>query len=363
MSYRFIVFKFLFKIVLLLILLVSLALLYTRNYYFIPAQLQEDPLPKVQTLMAEEKYSDAYEYLDYFMQFDYMKENVEAQKMHEALRLKRNSFTYKKDKIVEGILTGTSDELSGQVSAIGSDFFLFGDIRDLLIQGKNYLNKEEVDGVLVGLSSVGLVASASTLFTAGASTAPKAGISVLKLARKQKYMPKWLAKYIAKEAKVVVKTKNIDSVKPLLESVQVLYKNAGLKGSMKLLSKSKNIKDLSTLSNYAKRFGKESDVLLKTTHGSILKYVPNMGKSTTKNIKVASTFGEGGLKSLSKVGEKNFIKSLKIYKSIAKVADKGEYLKVILKGLNMVSNKVLWISACIAGLFLVPWRRRRRTLA
>ncbi|MEA1880028.1 MAG: hypothetical protein U9N11_05245 [Campylobacterota bacterium] len=352
-------FKFVFKLVLLLILLGSLAMLYTRHYYFIPAQIQEDPLPKVQTLMTEEKYSDAYEYLDYFMQFDYMKENAEAQKIYEALRLKRNSFAYKKDKILEGILTGKSDELSGQVSAIGSDFFLFGDIRDLIIQGKNYFNKEEVDGVLVGLSSVGLVASASTLFTAGASTAPKAGMSVLKLARKQKYMPNWLAKFITKEAKVVAKTKNIKNVKPLLESVQILYKNAGLKGSMKLLSKSKNIMHLSTISKYAKRFGKESHILLKTTNGSILKHLPTIGKSTTKNIKVASTFGENGLKSLSKVGEKSFMKSLKTYKSIAKVGHKGEYLKIILKGINMLNDVVLWIISSISGLLLLPWRRRK----
>ncbi|CAA6817908.1 MAG: Unknown protein [uncultured Sulfurovum sp.] len=349
--------------VLLLILLGSLALLYTRHYYFIPTQIQQDPLPKVQTLVAQEKYSDAYEYLDYFMQFDYMKDNEEAKKVHESLSLKRNSFEYKKDKILEGILTGTSDELSGQVSAIGSDFFLFGDIRDLVIQGKNYFNKEEVDGVLVGLSSVGLVASASTLLSAGATTAPKAGVSVLKLARKQKYMPNWLAKFITKEAKVVAKTKNIKSVKPLLESVQVLYKNAGLQGSMKLLSKSKNLMHLSTISKYAKRFGKESHVLLKTTNGSILKHLPNVGKSTTKNIKVASTFGEGGLKSLSKVGDKNFIKSIKTYKSIGKVGYKGEYLNILLKGLNMVNDMILWMSSLIAGLFLVPWRLKRRTLA
>ncbi len=44
------------------------------------------------------------------MQFDYVKNNPEAQNLDRILTEKRDSIEYKKDKILEGILEGKSDE-------------------------------------------------------------------------------------------------------------------------------------------------------------------------------------------------------------------------------------------------------------
>ena len=98
---------------------------------------------------------------------------------------KRDTFSYKSKKIWQGLIEGKSDENIGNTSAFVSDLFLFGDLRDLTIQGLNYKNHEEVDEVIVTLSAIGVIASASTITSAGATTGAKVAISTLKTCQKK----------------------------------------------------------------------------------------------------------------------------------------------------------------------------------
>ena len=132
--------KLLYRIFLLFILVTSTMVLYEKNTYAYHTLKQIDPLPHTQALINQDKYRDAYVYLTYFMQFDYVKQNPKARDMLTMITKKRNSIAYQSEKIIQGIKQGTSDELSGQIASIGSDFFVVGDVRDLVLQGKHYLN-------------------------------------------------------------------------------------------------------------------------------------------------------------------------------------------------------------------------------
>ncbi len=158
------------------------------------------------------------------MGFDYMQENKEAHDLIKEIATVRSSLNYSSQKIAQGITTGTSDELLGQISAIGSDFFLIGDIRDLALEGTHYFNDEEVDAVIISLSTIGLVASASTLFTLGSSAVAKSAVSVLKLAHKSKRIPAWLNTYLIKHSKTIRKTKSLTSISPLFGTIKKLEK-------------------------------------------------------------------------------------------------------------------------------------------
>jgi hypothetical protein len=146
--------KLFYKITLLLILIISSTVLYQKNTYAYHTLVRVNPIPHTKSLIEENHYADAYTYLNYFMHFEYMQENNEAQKLLQKIIEKRSSLSYTSEKIAEGIRTGTSDELSGQLSAIGSDFFIIGDIRDLALEGTHYFKDEEVDRVLVSLSTI-----------------------------------------------------------------------------------------------------------------------------------------------------------------------------------------------------------------
>lgn len=76
----------------------------------------------------------------------------------------------------EGALTGTGESVEALAGAVVADLFVFGDIRDLVIQGGHKLQGEEVDEVIVGLSAAGIVLTATPTVDFGTA--------VLKFARR-----------------------------------------------------------------------------------------------------------------------------------------------------------------------------------
>jgi hypothetical protein len=324
-------------IIILGLIFLSLAILKERKTFDIRGLTQIDPIPKTKELIKKEKYADAQEYLSYFMQFDYVKNNPEAIKLNEELTKKRDSFEYKKDKILEGILEGKSDEDIGKLSAIASDFFVIGDIRDLAIQGNNYINDKEVDNVVLALSTLGLMATASTIYSLGATAPAKDAISVLKYAKRTKNIPPWLGKVLVREAKVAKETKSLKSIRGVLNPIYELYKNVGLKETMRILKETKNLNELKSAVKISNRFGKNSGYLLKLTGGSkSIKRVESMKSVNPKSVLYASTYGEKGLIGLKRLGEAKFLIR------VSKTTYKGNFDSIFNKLLRLIPDSVLF---------------------
>ncbi len=301
----------------------SLLLLQERKVFDIRTLAQIDPIPHTKELIKDKKYLEADEYLSYFMDYDYVKDNPKSQKLLKEIRDKRDSFDYKKEKFIEGILDGKSDENIGKASAIASDFMFIGDIRDLAIEGSHYYNNGKVDKVVVALSSLGVIATISTIYTLGATTGAKSSISILKYAKKVNKLPNWLNREIIKGAKVAKESKSLDSIKSILEPIYKLYDKLGLENSLKVLKKSKSLKDLNRLVKFTDKFGKKSPVLLKVTKGSAFKYSKIMPNAKNRNILYASTYGKNGLKGMSKMGEAKFMRRVGFKSNLLKTTYKG----------------------------------------
>jgi len=354
--------KLFYKLSLFCLILLSATVLYQKNTYAYHTLAKVDPLPHTKELIAQEHYVDAQEYLEYFMQFEYVSSVPESQTLLRSIKTKRESLEYRSAKVYEGISTGTSDELEGQISAIGSDFFLIGDLRDLAIEGSHYLNDEEVDTLLVSLCGIGLVASASTLFTLGSSAVAKSAVSVLKLAHKSKQMPAWLGSYLLKQTKLVKESKNTAALKPLFKTIEEMHTYVGLKDTLKLLSHTRSMKELKNMATLSKRYGKETSILLDLSKNKILTHTKTLEIMNKKSIKIASVYGSRGFIYLLKGGEKNFIKTTKRMKAYAKVGYKGEIWKVLLWLMKHLSDTMLIIILSVASLLLIPLRRIKRFL-
>lgn len=348
--------KLFYKIFLLFIILLSATLLYQQNTYAYHTLVRIDPIPHTTALIAKEKYADAYEYLNYFMAFEYVKNNPKSQKLLSHIEEKRDSLRYQSEKVLEGLSTGTSDELLGQASAIGSDFFVLGDIRDLAIEATHYVRDEEVDSLLVALSGIGLVATAGTLFSRGSTAVVKTGVSVLKLAQKSKRIPFWLHAFLIKESKHISKTKNIASLTPLFTTLHLMHKQTSLAQTLKLLSHSRSFKELKKLSKLSKHYGKETATLLRLSNKQILNQSKVFNSMHPQSIKKASSFGESGFAHLFKRGEANFLKTTLRLKSYAKVGYKGEAWKVALTMMKSVDEKIWLLIITVCSLLLLPWR-------
>lgn len=311
-----------------------------------------NPIPQTIKYIEQKKYVDASEYLEFFLKYDYVKNNPTAQKLFNELEKKRTSYEYRGEKAIEGIIYGKSDETIGQVSAGISDFFLFGDLRDLTIEGYHHLKGEEVDKVLVGLSTIGVVATGATLLSAGSGAPVKGSISLLKFVRKAGKMPKWLEKFIISSAKNVKKTKDIKPIKSFFEDIYITTKATGVNTSLKLISNAPNMKAYKNSIGFAKNFGKESGTLIKILgKDSVLYYRVLKDKTSKKMFLNASTYGESGIKRLAKVGEKGFLKSLKVPVKVSKLT------KILSKNgvdfLKNISVNIYILTAMVSLIFFI----------
>ena len=334
----------------LLLTIGSLLILQERRVFDYSTLVHIDPIPHTEKLVVEERYAEAEEYLSFFMNEPYVKENPKAQLLLKLIQKKRNSSEYKTEKFIEGIVKGKSDEDIGRISAIASDFLVIGDIRDLSIQGANYANGKEVDNLIVALSSLGLLATATTVYSAGATAPVKTSISVLKYGKKVNKIPLWLQESIIKYAKVAKETKSLDKVNTLLQPISKLYNKVGLNQTLNLLKISKNSKELKALANFSSRFGKKSPVLLLATNNRALHYATAMPNVSTKSFIHASTYGEDGLKGLKKLGEAKFMKRVGFYANLSKTTYKGNLNSLFNYLLKNIPNSILY-GIVFLGLF------------
>ena len=343
-------FKLFTSFIILLLTITSLFILKERKTFDVSTLVHIDPIPHTKELIKEKKYAEAEEYLSYFSEYEYVKKDKESLKLLQSIHSTRDSFNYQKDKFIEGIVKGSSDEDIGRASAIASDFLVVGDIRDLAIEGQHYNNGEKVDKLMLSLSSLGLLATVSTVYSLGAATPIKSSISLLKYAKRLNKIPSWLQSKLIKQIAIVEKTKSFKQIEQLLIPVQQLYKKVGFSQAANLLAKSRNLKELKTLSEFATRFGSKSQVLLKSTNNSALKYLHTMPNVLTKDFLYASTYGERGLKGLNKLGANKFMKRVGFKSNLAKTTYKGNFNSIFNALARNISNTLLY-AISFFGLF------------
>jgi len=87
-----------------------------------------------------------------------------------------------------GAVSGQAEGAAGLAGALAADVSGLGDVRDLLREGVPYLRGEPHDPLLLGLSAVGLAATAAT-WAGGVGAPARGGLSVLKAARRLGRLP------------------------------------------------------------------------------------------------------------------------------------------------------------------------------
>lgn len=83
-----------------------------------------------------------------------------------------------------GFVTGKGESTAGLAGAVTSDFTVVGDVRDIGIEGKKMVTGQSYSKLVLGLSLVGLAATVATVATGGGGAVAKAGVSVLKAAKR-----------------------------------------------------------------------------------------------------------------------------------------------------------------------------------
>jgi hypothetical protein len=83
-----------------------------------------------------------------------------------------------------GFFKGEGTTVAGLAGAVTSDLTLVGDVRDLVHEGGLMIAGQPYSEIILGLSTLGIVATGATVATGGGALPAKLGISVLKVAKK-----------------------------------------------------------------------------------------------------------------------------------------------------------------------------------
>lgn len=105
-----------------------------------------------------------------------------------AVQAREQSFDEQLSDYVSGFVTGQGDSLAGLGGAITSDLTVYGDLRDITLEGGRMLAGEDYSPFILGLSAVGIAATAGTVATGGGGVVVKAGVSFVKFARRAGHM-------------------------------------------------------------------------------------------------------------------------------------------------------------------------------
>src|SRR3954453_12027566 len=115
-----------------------------------------------------------------------------------------NSTTHFAKRFATGLVTGNADDVASLSGTVAGDLFVFGDIRDVVREGKHLAMGEDTDRLVLGLATAGLAVTAATYVSVGGAVPLRAGLTLVKDARKVGRLGGGLAEWAGRSAREVV---------------------------------------------------------------------------------------------------------------------------------------------------------------
>lgn len=216
------------------------------------------------------------------------KVRAELQREMEITIAERDSWMRKARAAGWGAVTGRGDSLEALVGAVAADFFLVGDVRDLVIEGGKQIVDGESDQLVMLLSLAGVL----TTVAPEIDWAP----SIIKAARRSGKLGEGLAGSL----RTSLKGRDTAKVAEMFEDVARISKKASPGGAMRTLALAESPADLKRLAKFVESqpAGAFALHVMGDQGAAILKSADEVGE-------VAST----GLKSGVKSGVKGSVKA------------------------------------------------------
>lgn len=126
-----------------------------------------------------------------------------TQRVNEAVAVDASAANFAK-RFATGFVTGNADDLGSLSGTMAGDLFVFGDIRDAIREGKHLVMGEDTDHLILGLAAAGLAVTAATYASAGGVAPVRAGLTLVKDARKVGRIGEGLTTWAARSARGMV---------------------------------------------------------------------------------------------------------------------------------------------------------------
>jgi len=126
-----------------------------------------------------------------------------SRRVSEAVT-EENSSSHFAKRFATGLVTGNADDVASLSGTVAGDLFVFGDIRDVVREGKHLAMGEDTDRLILGLATAGLAVTAVTYISVGGAVPVHAGLTLVKDARKVGRLGEGLTRWASRSAREVV---------------------------------------------------------------------------------------------------------------------------------------------------------------
>ncbi len=202
-----------------------------------------------------------------------------------------NSSAHMAKRFANGFVTGNADDVASLSGTVTGDLFVFGDIRDVVREGKHLAMGEETDRLVLGLAAAGLAVTAATYVSVGGAAPVRAGLTLVKDARKVGRLGEGLTRWAGRSARDVVDApmlqnavatgsvlrpaQTVSAIKAafrpgqaaalvrLAKDVGRVSEKAGMRGALDTLRIADGPKDLTRAARLAEAKGAQTRAILK----------------------------------------------------------------------------------------------------
>lgn len=165
---------------------------------------------------------------------------IAASNLVVRLEREQNSLWLQADRAAKGFITGTGNSVEELGGAIASDMVVYGDCRDLIVQGYYRVTRHETDAVVAALAGVGLL----TEWVDAVDWAPAA----LKAFKKAGVLSQRFGEWLLAVCKRSVKMRKIDpALKQVADDLTRLYNRLGLAKTATVFRHADNATDVAFL--------------------------------------------------------------------------------------------------------------------
>jgi len=106
-------------------------------------------------------------------------------------------------RFLQGFWSGEPADLASLAGTAAGDLFVFGDIRDAAREGTRYLTGQPADPWILGLAGVGIAITAGTYVTVGVGAPARAGLTLVKAARRAGKLSTGLTAWIGRSLRAM----------------------------------------------------------------------------------------------------------------------------------------------------------------
>lgn len=209
----------------------------------------------------------------------------------EAAVAEENSAAGVARRFATGLVTGEANDAASLSGTVAGDLFVFGDIRDVIREGQRLAMGEDADRLVLGLAGAGLAVTAATYVSAGGAAPVRAGLSMVKDARKLGRLGAGLTEWAGRSARGVVdapalqqavatasithpgqaiaamkaafKAEKAGGLVRLAKDVGRVSEKAGTRGALDVLRIADGPKDIARAARLAEKKGSQTRAILK----------------------------------------------------------------------------------------------------